>query len=220
MYPGLLSGLVCAGANNPRRSLVPFSLDVGAGVLTAEEVAGLDLSGCRLAVLSACRTGLGNVAGGQGVLGLQRAFHRAGVATVVASLWDVDDVTTALLMDQFYANLWEKKLPILEALRQRSSRCWITPNGYCRVSRNCWLRTAVAWIEDRCRCRLRASRGAGVPRHGGPGLCSAGIPTDQRREKEECYSSSKSERDEPGFEVAARIGLAGSMTSQQTAPAR
>ena len=144
-------------------------------------MAGLDLCGCRLAVLSACRTGLGNVAGGQGVLGLQRAFHRAGVATVVASLWDVDDFTTALLMDQFYANLWEKKLPILEALAGRSSRCWIIPNGYFRVSTNCWLRTAVAWIEDPCHCQLRASRGAGVLLPGGPGLCSAGIPTDQRR---------------------------------------
>ena len=66
LYPALLSGLACAGTNNPPRSLVAGSLDVGDGVLTALEVAGLDLTGCRLAVLSACRTGLGNVAGAQG----------------------------------------------------------------------------------------------------------------------------------------------------------
>ena len=66
LYPALLSGLACAGANNPPRSLVAGSLDVGDGVLTALEVAGLDLTGCRLAVLSACRTGLGNVAGARG----------------------------------------------------------------------------------------------------------------------------------------------------------
>ena len=58
------------------------------------------------------------MAGGQGVLGLQRAFHKTGVATVVASLWDVDDAATALLMEEFYANLWRDKLSPLRALRR------------------------------------------------------------------------------------------------------
>jgi CHAT domain-containing protein len=68
-------------------------------------------------VLSACETGLGATAGGEGVKGLQNAFHQAGCRTVVASLWRVDDAATRALMDRFYTNLWEKKQPPLEALR-------------------------------------------------------------------------------------------------------
>jgi CHAT domain-containing protein len=106
--PLLRSGLVLAGANQSAEK----------GTLTAAEVAGLDLGGCDLAVLSACQTGLGGVTNGEGVLGLQRAFHQAGARSLVASLWSVNDAGTSVLMDEFYANLWTKKLPKLEALRQ------------------------------------------------------------------------------------------------------
>ena len=78
----------------------------------------LDLRGCELVVLSACETGLGEAEDGQGVLGLQRAFQAAGARAVVASLWKVDDAATGVLMERFYTNLWDKKLPKLEALRQ------------------------------------------------------------------------------------------------------
>jgi CHAT domain-containing protein len=106
--PLLLSGLVLAGANRaPDR-----------GTLSAQEASALDLRGAELVVLSACDTGLGKVAEGEGVLGLQRAFQMAGARTVVASLWKVNDAATSLLMEEFYANLWQKKLPKLEALRQ------------------------------------------------------------------------------------------------------
>jgi CHAT domain-containing protein len=117
LYPGLLSGLVFAGANRPARDPVTGVVDVGAAVMTAEEIAGLDLSTCELAVLSACETGRGAVAGGEGVLGLQRAFHQAGARTVVASLWKVDDQATSALMALFYAKLWREHLPPIEALR-------------------------------------------------------------------------------------------------------
>lgn len=108
--PLLLSGLVLSGANRSAEE----------GILTAEEVASLDLGGLELAVLSACETGLGKVAGGEGVLGLQRAFQAAGARTLVTSLWNVNDAATAILMEQFYANLWNKDKPLskLEALRQ------------------------------------------------------------------------------------------------------
>jgi CHAT domain-containing protein/tetratricopeptide (TPR) repeat protein len=117
-YPGLLSGLAWAGAARPPSDAASGSVDVGAGLMTAEEVSAIDLRGCELVVLSACETGLGRTAGGEGVLGLQRAFHQAGARTVVASLWKVDDEATRVLMTRFYANLWEKRLTPLESLRQ------------------------------------------------------------------------------------------------------
>jgi CHAT domain-containing protein/tetratricopeptide (TPR) repeat protein len=106
--PLLMSGLVLAGANR--------SPDTG--TLSAQEASTLDLRGAELVVLSACDTGLGKVADGEGVLGLQRAFQMAGARTVVASLWKVNDASTSVLMEEFYAILWQKKLPKLEALRQ------------------------------------------------------------------------------------------------------
>ena len=61
------------------------------GVLTAEEVASLDLSGVEWAVLSACDTGLGEIKAGEGVFGPRRAFQIAGARTVIMSLWSVED---------------------------------------------------------------------------------------------------------------------------------
>lgn len=111
-HPGLLSGLALAGANIPGRP------DDDDGVLSALEVSSLDLSNVELAVLSACQTALGEEAGGEGVLGLQRAFQVAGARSVVATLWPISDAATKLLMMRFYRNLWEKKMPKLEALRE------------------------------------------------------------------------------------------------------
>jgi CHAT domain-containing protein/tetratricopeptide (TPR) repeat protein len=115
--PLVLSGLVLAGANRPSADVDATARD-DLGILTAEAIAGLPLQGLELVVLSACETGLGTVAGGEGVFGLQRAFHLAGARTVVASLWKVDDATTRKLMRLFYSNLWERGLPAAEALRQ------------------------------------------------------------------------------------------------------
>ena len=113
-HPGLLSGIAFAGAN---RRPTPIGHDDG--ILTAVEIAELDLSGVELAVLSACETGLGEVAGGEGLLGLQRAFQVANARTVLASLWSVNDDATRLLITEFYRNLWEKKLPKGEACGRR-----------------------------------------------------------------------------------------------------
>jgi CHAT domain-containing protein/Flp pilus assembly protein TadD len=120
-HPGLLSGLVLAGANRPTGP------DQDDGILTALEVAALDLGRVELAVLSACETGLGETAGGEGLLGLQRAFQVAGARSVVASLWQVDDKATRALMERFYDNLWAKKMPKLDALRD--AQLWMLREG-------------------------------------------------------------------------------------------
>jgi CHAT domain-containing protein len=108
-----MSGLVFAGANRTGKDMADDR-----GILTAEGLIGLRLEDMDLAVLSACETGLGAWGGGEGVYGLQRAFHVAGCKDVVASLWKVDDDATQALMALFYRNLWEKKLDPAEALRQ------------------------------------------------------------------------------------------------------
>ena len=118
LYPGLLSGLVLAGANQAGKQQGLAAVDADDGIATAEEIGSLNLEGVELVVLSACETGLGQTSGGEGLLGLQRAFQTASARTVVASLWEVDDDGTRTLMTEFYKNLWEKKLGKLEALRQ------------------------------------------------------------------------------------------------------
>jgi CHAT domain/PDZ domain len=112
--PGLLSGIVLAGANLPPQP------DQDDGILTALEVSSMDLRGVELAVLSACETGLGQSSGGEGMLGLQRAFQVAGARTTITSLWSVDDAATQTLMVEFYKRLWDKDHPLekLDALRQ------------------------------------------------------------------------------------------------------
>lgn len=107
----LLSGLIMAGGN---RAWTGEQLPEGvlSGVLTANNIANLNLKGTDLLVLSACQTGLG-VATPEGIFGLQRAFKKAGVQTIVMTLWSVDDEATKDFMIKFYEELainqWDKR---------------------------------------------------------------------------------------------------------------
>jgi CHAT domain-containing protein len=114
--PLLRSGLALAGANTwLHRGQLPAEAEDG--LLTAEDVTGMDLSATELVVLSACQTGLGEVHVGEGVFGLRRAFVLAGARTLVMSLWKVPDEQTQELMADFYCRLLAGE-GRAEALRQ------------------------------------------------------------------------------------------------------
>jgi CHAT domain-containing protein/Flp pilus assembly protein TadD len=88
------------------------------GRLEVHEVYGLDLTTTtNLVVLSACQTKIGELNKGDEVVGLNRAFLYAGTPTVIASLWNVDDAATGLLMKKFYTH-WQAGMSKAEALRQ------------------------------------------------------------------------------------------------------
>jgi CHAT domain-containing protein len=88
------------------------------GALEVGEVYGLDLGEADLVVLSACDTALGQLSRGDDVVGLARAFLQAGAPLLVSTLWEVDDRSSAALMEGFYRHLLEAALTPAAALRQ------------------------------------------------------------------------------------------------------
>jgi CHAT domain-containing protein len=125
--PLLRSGLVFAGDNHAQES----------SILTAQQIASMDLSGVDWAVLSACNTGNGELQDGEGVLGLERAFRVAGARSVVMTLWPVDDDLTRQFMHELYAQrlglrastadaVWnaERKLLLARRAAGKSTHPW------------------------------------------------------------------------------------------------
>jgi CHAT domain-containing protein/Tfp pilus assembly protein PilF len=113
--PLLLSGLALAGIN--RRD--DAGGDLEDGVLTAEEIASLDLRGVEWVVLSACETGLGEVRPREGVLGLRRAFRVAGAGSLIMSLWSVQDEAAREWMRNLYGSRSDGQSTI-DAVRRAS----------------------------------------------------------------------------------------------------
>jgi CHAT domain-containing protein/tetratricopeptide (TPR) repeat protein len=112
--PLLFSGLALAGAN-ARASAAADDED---GILTAAEVAAMDLHGVEWAVLSACETGVGQIKSSEGVFGLRRAFQIAGAHTVIMSLWSVDDESTSKWMQALYAGRYQRHLTTARAVHE------------------------------------------------------------------------------------------------------
>jgi CHAT domain-containing protein len=140
------SGLVLAGANQPahvRTDEVP-SVDADDGLLMTDEILTMPLADTRLVVMSACDTARGKLQSGEGLLGIQRAFQVAGAQTTVASLWQVDDLATAMLMKRFYQNLWSEKFSRLDALRE--AKLWVLQSS--RAEMRDTARRAIQRGED------------------------------------------------------------------------
>jgi tetratricopeptide (TPR) repeat protein len=113
--PMVRCGLLLSGANiswtgNPQKMIEQTGDD---GILTAAEVANLDLSKTKLVVLSACETGLGKIEGSEGTFGLKRGFKLAGVEQIIVSLWSVPDKETMELMTLFYSDLTKTLNPVI-----------------------------------------------------------------------------------------------------------
>jgi CHAT domain-containing protein len=88
------------------------------GDLASSEICRLRLTAARLAVLSACQTGVERYYRGEGTTSIARAFITAGVPLVVASLWPVDSDATAELMIRFHRARKRAGVSSIEALRQ------------------------------------------------------------------------------------------------------
>jgi CHAT domain-containing protein len=110
--PLLHSGLVFAGVNRTRDE----------SVLTAQQIASLDLRGVDWAVLSACNSGYGELKDGEGVLGLERSFRVAGARSVVMALWPVDDAGARGFMRTLYAERYGRRESTADALWNASRK--------------------------------------------------------------------------------------------------
>ena len=110
------TGLIFSGANNNWLRKTKSDNEMDDGILTGTEISHVNLLGTDLVVLSACQTGLGKISG-EGVFGLQRAFKKAGVRSILMSLWEVDDEATQIFMSSFYS-FYSSGFSKYEALRK------------------------------------------------------------------------------------------------------
>jgi CHAT domain-containing protein len=140
LSPMLLCGLALAGANLPADAA-----GRAPGLLTAEELAAVDPSGCELVVLSACETARGDVRrAGQGVASLQKAVQIASARSVVTSLWKVPDQAMKELMLDFYRRVWVERLPKAQALWE--AKCRLRQAVDASGARRYGLRDSGAWV--------------------------------------------------------------------------
>ena len=120
--------LSCHGIANLSEPLTS-GLAMSDGLLTLRDILDLKLDGIRLAILSACETGLAGTKLADEAISLPTGLLQAGVAGVAASLWSVSDLSTMMLLTRFY-DLWRiEGLEIDQALRQAQQWVRDTTNG-------------------------------------------------------------------------------------------
>ncbi len=111
------TGLLLTGANHTIEKNLINEENQNDGILTAQEISVLNLSGAHLVVLSACKTAQGEIRE-DGVFGLQRGFKKAGAETLMMSLWNANDWATLRLMEKFYQAFTQEGKAPHEALQQ------------------------------------------------------------------------------------------------------
>lgn len=145
LAPSLLCGIALAGANVEAGNRLHSD-----AIMTAAELASMDLSQCELAVLSACETSLGLTRAGQGIASLREALHAAGARCTITSLWKVDDEATTALMSEFYRNLWTRRMNPSEALA--AAKSWMRNerrgDGSPRYSEYHWAAWVLSGVPD------------------------------------------------------------------------
>ncbi|MDF5731606.1 MAG: CHAT domain-containing protein, partial [Rhizonema sp. PD38] len=118
----------CISQNNPQSSKLVLSQfdekgDKIDGSLNLNKIYNLNLP-VELVTLSACKTGLGKNVQGEGLIGLTRGFMYAGAKRVVVSLWSVNDLTTATLMQTFYQKMLQQNQNPVAAMRASQLEMW------------------------------------------------------------------------------------------------
>jgi len=120
--------LSCHGTANLREPLTSGLL-MSDGLLTLRDLLDLKLDGIRLAILSACETGLAGTELADEAISLPTGLLQAGVAGVIGSLWSVAEFSTVLLLVKFYDNWRHHQQTPPEALRQAQQWLRDTTNG-------------------------------------------------------------------------------------------
>lgn len=104
----LSESLLALSGINTNISNDDFDSETTDGILSAREIAGLDLSSTDLVVLSCCESGLGHITA-DGVYGIQRGFKNAGAKALIVTLWDINDNESAIFMNHLNKKLSEGK---------------------------------------------------------------------------------------------------------------
>jgi CHAT domain-containing protein len=139
------------------------------GRVEAEEALARWNLHCDLVTLSACQTALGKYESGEGFVGFAQALTLCGTRSVCLSLWEVNDVTTALLMERFYQNLLGKRpgldKPMPKAAALAEAKTWLR-----RLPREEAIARATSVVE-------RVSRAKGADKLPPPAVPAAATKT-------------------------------------------
>ncbi|MEV6798365.1 CHAT domain-containing protein [Micromonospora rifamycinica] len=182
--PGILH-VGAHGVFDPEEPMAS-GVELADGRLTATDILGLRLTGT-LVVLAACRTGVSDTRPGDELLGLIRALLHAGAPAVLVSLWKVDELSTAMLLDEFYRGLGDGSPAVVALhraqswLRRRTVADVLAYVGQARDSAGAAHPAAARLALAEARIRLVAQDFVGAASTARAALTLAGTARDRRR---------------------------------------